>query len=312
MPSLERHPSAGRDEDAASARHFIVHGHRLDAPRAARGLHVVATPIGNLGDITVRALEVLAGVDAILAEDSRVTRKLLTHYGISKPVLPYHEHNAAEMRPKIVARLQAGGALALVSDAGTPLISDPGFKLVRALVDDALPVTALPGPSSLLTGLVLAGLPTDRFFFEGFLPPRSAARTSRAAELRAVPGTLVFFETGPRLAASLADLASALGPRDAAVAREMTKHFEEVRRGTLTDLAEFYADAERAPKGEIVLLVAPPEEAEAASIEDIDTALKAALKTSSLKDAVAEVTKASGAPKRDVYQRALALTKDEE
>lgn len=309
MPSLERHTPAGRDEDAASARHFIVHGHKLDAPRASRGLHVVATPIGNLGDITVRALEVLAGVDAILAEDSRVTRKLLTHYGISKPVLPYHEHNAAEMRPKIIARLQAGEALALVSDAGTPLISDPGFKLVRALVDDALPVTALPGPSSLLTGLVLAGLPTDRFFFEGFLPPKTAARTSRAQELRPVPGTLVFFETGPRLAASLSDLASVLGPRDAAVAREMTKHFEEVRRGTLAELADFYADAERAPKGEIVLLVAPPSETEAASGEDIDAALKAALKKSSLKDAVAEVTKASGAPKRDVYQRALALTK---
>jgi 16S rRNA (cytidine1402-2'-O)-methyltransferase len=312
MPSLERRPPAGREEDASSARHFIVHGHKLDAPRAARGLHVVATPIGNLGDITVRALEVLAGVDAILAEDSRVTRKLLTHYGISRPVLPYHEHNAAEMRPKIVARLKAGEALALVSDAGTPLISDPGFKLVRALVDDGLPVTALPGPSSLLTGLVLAGLPTDRFFFEGFLPPKSAARTSRAEELRTVPGTLVFFETGPRLAASLADLSSVFGPRDAAVAREMTKHFEEVRRGTLAELAEFYVDAERAPKGEIVLLIAPPSEAEAASGEDIDTALKAALKNSSLKDAVAEVTKASGAPKRDVYQRALALSKGAE
>ncbi|BCJ92151.1 ribosomal RNA small subunit methyltransferase I [Terrihabitans soli] len=274
-------------------------------------MHVVATPIGNLGDITVRALEVLAGVDAILAEDSRVTRKLLSHYGISKQILPYHEHNAAEMRPKIIARLKAGEALALVSDAGTPLISDPGFKLVRALVDEDLPVTALPGPSSLLTGLVLAGLPTDRFFFEGFLPPKSAARRTRGEELRAVPGTLVFFETGPRLAASLADLAAVLGPRDAAVARELTKHFEEVRRGSLNELAEFYADAERAPKGEIVLLVAPPDESEGASEEDIDTALKTALKTSSLKDAVAEVTKLSGAPKRDVYQRALALSKNQ-
>ncbi len=310
MPSLERRPPPGRDGEAAFTRHFLVHGHKLDAPRAASGLHIVATPIGNLGDITLRALEVLAGVDAILAEDSRVSRKLLTHYGISKQVLPYHEHNAAEMRPKIVARLKAGEALALVSDAGTPLISDPGFKLVRALVDEELPITALPGPSSLLTGLVLAGLPTDRFFFEGFLPPKSAARRTRAEELRDVPGTLIFFETGPRLAASLADLASVLGPRDAAMARELTKHFEEVRRGPLTELAEFYADAERAPKGEIVLLVAPPDETEAASAEDIDTALKAALKTSSLKDAVAEVTKTSGAPKRDVYQRALALSKD--
>jgi 16S rRNA (cytidine1402-2'-O)-methyltransferase len=309
MPSLERRPPAGRDDAASSARQFLVHGHKLDAPRAPRGLHVVATPIGNLGDITIRALEVLAGVDAILAEDSRVTRKLLSHYGISKPVLPYHEHNAAEMRPKIIDRLTAGEALALVSDAGTPLISDPGFKLVRALVDENLPVTALPGPSSLLTGLVLAGLPTDRFFFEGFLPPKSAARRKRAEDLHAVPGTLVFFETGPRLAASLADLAAVLRTRYAAVARELTKHFEEVRRGTLEELAEFYADAERAPKGEIVLLVAPPDENASASDEDIDAALKTALKTSSLKDAVAEVTKLSGAPKRDVYQRALALSK---
>jgi 16S rRNA (cytidine1402-2'-O)-methyltransferase len=309
MPSLERRPPAGREEAASSTRHFLVHGHKLDAPKAARGLHVVATPIGNLGDITLRALETLAGSDAILAEDSRVTRKLLSHYGISKQILPYHEHNAAEMRPKIIARLKAGEALALVSDAGTPLISDPGFKLVRALVDEELPVTALPGPSSLLTGLVLAGLPTDRFFFEGFLPPKSAARRTRAEALIAVPGTLIFFETGPRLAASLTDLAAVLGPRDAAIARELTKHFEEVRRGTLTELAEFYAEAERAPKGEIVLLVAPPDESEGASEEDIDAALKTALKTSSLKDAVAEVTKLSGAPKRDVYQRALALSK---
>jgi 16S rRNA (cytidine1402-2'-O)-methyltransferase len=312
MPSLERRPPAGREEAAASARHFLVHGHKLDAPRAARGLHIVATPIGNLGDITVRALEVLAGVDAILAEDSRVTRKLLTHYGISRPILPYHEHNAAEMRPKIIARLKAGESLALVSDAGTPLISDPGFKLVRAVVDEHQTVTALPGPSSLLTGLVLAGLPTDRFFFEGFLPPKSAARRTRAEDLARVPGTLVFFETGPRLAASLADLAAVLGGREAAVARELTKHFEEIRRGSLAELAEFYADAERAPKGEIVLLVAPPDEDATASEEDIDAALKTALKTSSLKDAVAEVTKLSGAPKRDVYQRALALSKGAE
>jgi 16S rRNA (cytidine1402-2'-O)-methyltransferase len=180
---------------------------------------------------------------------------------------------------------------------------------VRDVVDEGFAVTALPGPSALLTGLVLAGLPTDRFFFEGFLPPKSAARTTRASDLKAVPGTLVFFETGPRLAASLKDLAAVFGPRPAAIARELTKHFEEVRRGTLPELADFYAEAERAPKGEIVLLVGPPDEDEGASEEDIDAALRVALATSSLKDAVAEVTKASGAAKRDVYQRALALSK---
>jgi 16S rRNA (cytidine1402-2'-O)-methyltransferase len=213
------------------------------------------------------------------------------------------------MRPKVLARLKAGEALALVSDAGTPLISDPGYKLVRDVVENGFAVTALPGASAVLTGLVVAGLPTDRFFFEGFLPPKSAARRTRAEALIHVPGTLVFFESGPRLAASLADLAKVFGPRQAAVARELTKHFEEVRRGTLSELAEIYADAERAPKGEIVLLIAPPAEAAAASEEDVDAALKSALARASLKDAVAEVAKISGTPKRDVYARALKLTK---
>lgn len=309
MPSLDRRHPSGAAEAAASARHFLVHGHKLTAPQASAGLHVVATPIGNLADITIRALETLAGADAILAEDSRVTRKLLTHYGISKPVLPYHEHNAAEMRPKVLARLKEGEALALVSDAGTPLISDPGFKLVRDVVENGFRVDAIPGASAVLTGLVVAGLPTDRFFFEGFLPPKSAGRTARAEALKDIPGTLVFFETGPRLAASLADLAAALGPRPAAMARELTKKFEEVARGTLVELAETYADAARTPKGEIVLLVGPPLEADAPSEADLDSALKAALENASLKDAVAEVARASGAPKREVYARALALTK---
>lgn len=304
MPSLDRPSTAA----SASPRTYFIFGQRFEAQRPAPGLSVVATPIGNLGDISIRALETLAAADAILAEDSRVTRKLLTHYGISRPILPYHEHNAAEMRPKILERLGRGEALALVSDAGTPLVSDPGFKLVRALVEDGFSVTAIPGASAVLTGLVVAGLPTDRFFFEGFLPPKSAARQARAQALTEVPGTLVFFETGPRLAASLADLAGVLGPRPAAVARELTKHFEEVRRGSLTELAAHYAEAERAPKGEIVLLVAPPIEAEPASEDDIDAALSTALQSNSLKDAVAEVARASGAPRREVYARALALT----
>jgi len=309
MPSLERGRPATRPEPVPSPRHFIVHGHRLEAPRAMPGLNVVATPIGNLGDISLRALETLAGADAILAEDSRVTRKLLTHYGISRPVLPYHEHNAQEMRPKILARLAAGEALALVSDAGTPLVSDPGYKLVRDVVENGFAVTALPGASAVLTGLVVAGLPTDRFFFEGFLPPKSAGRTARAEALKSIPATLVVFETGPRLGTSLADLARVLGPRPAAVARELTKKFEEVRRGTLDELAAHYAEEANQPRGEIVLLIAPPGEEAAATLEDIDAALKQAMKSSSLKDAVADVAKASGAPKREVYARALALTK---
>lgn len=311
MPSLER----GRPEKgpslAPSQRHFIVHGHRLEAPRTASGLHVVATPIGNLGDISLRALEVLAGADAILAEDSRVTRKLLTHYGISRPVLAYHEHNAHEMRPKILARLEAGEALALVSDAGTPLVSDPGYKLVRDVVENSFAVTALPGASAVLSGLVVAGLPTDRFFFEGFMPPKSAGRMARAEALKSIPATLVVFETGPRLGASLADLACVLGPRPAAVARELTKKFEEVRRGTLDELSAHYADEANEPRGEIVVLIGPPGEEAAATGEDIDAALKLAMKTASLKDAVADVAKVSGAPKREVYARALALAKTE-
>ncbi len=282
----------------------------MEALRAAPGLHVVATPIGNLSDITLRALETLAGADAVLAEDSRVTAKLLTHYGISKPVLAYHEHNAAEMRPKILKRLEDGESLALVSDAGTPLISDPGYKLVRDLVENHHRVTAVPGASAVMAALVSAGLPTDRFFFEGFLPPKTAGRSARADALKEVPGTLVLFETGPRLAASLADLARVLGPRPAAVARELTKKFEEVRRGRLDELAAHYADAAHTPKGEIVVLIGPPGEPKAASADDIDAALADAMKASSLKDAVAEVAKAKGAPKREVYARALALAKD--
>jgi 16S rRNA (cytidine1402-2'-O)-methyltransferase len=308
MPSLTRPGSTAKADETARRRDYWIDGQKLEAPRAAHGLHIVATPIGNLGDITLRALATLAGADAILAEDSRVTRKLLTRFGITAPILPYHEHNAAEMRPKVLARLKEGAALALVSDAGTPLVSDPGFKLVRAAVEEGYPVIPIPGPSAVLAGLTVAGLPTDRFFFEGFLPPRSAARRSRAEAIATVPATLVFFETGPRIAATLADLNAVFGPRPAAVARELTKTFEEVRRGSLAELAEAYSDAERPPKGEIVLLVGPPLEEEAPAGETLDDALKAALATSSLKDAVAEVAKTSGVPRREVYARALALS----
>ena len=279
----------------------------VEAAEAAPGLYLVATPIGNLADITLRALEVLAGVDVIACEDTRVTRKLTERYGIATPLTPYHEHNAAEARPKLLARLAAGQAVALVSDAGTPLISDPGYKLARAAQDAGYPVTAIPGASSVLTALSVAGQPTDRFFFEGFLPARQAARQKRIAALAAVPATLVLFESGQRLTATLADLAQELGPRPAAICRELTKLHEEVRRGNLVTLVRDYS-AGAETRGEIVIVVAPP--AEPAEAVDVDALLRRALARVSLKDAVGEVALLSGRPRREVYQRALALAKD--
>lgn len=287
-------------------RSFTAFGGRLAAPPLAPGLHVVATPIGNLGDISLRALAVLAGADAVLAEDTRVSRVLLQHYGIDAPLIPYHEHNAAAMRPQLLARLARGEALALVSDAGTPLVSDPGYKLVLDAVAAGAGVTAVPGASAVMAALVLGGLPTDRFFFEGFLPERGGARRTRLADLSAVPGTLVFFESARRLADCLADVATVLGPRPAAVARELTKRFEEVRRGTAPELAAHYA-AEGAPRGECVVLVARPEAGPAPGGEDLDARITAALETLSVKDAAAVVAGETGLPRREVYGRALAL-----
>ncbi len=268
----------------------------------------MATPIGNLGDISLRALETLAGADVIACEDTRVTRKLTGHYGIATPLTPYHEHNAAEARPKILARLAAGEAVALVSDAGTPLISDPGYKLALAARDAGYVVTALPGASAVLAALGVSGLPTDRFFFDGFLPPRQAARQKRIAEISNILATLVLFESGPRLAAALADLAEGLGPRSATICRELTKLHEEIRHGTLDDLARAYASGAET-RGEIVIVIAPPAETLAADT-DVDAMLRGALARVSVKDAVGEVALATGRPRRDVYQRALALTKD--
>nr|WP_309394435.1 16S rRNA (cytidine(1402)-2'-O)-methyltransferase [Chelatococcus sambhunathii] len=280
----------------------------MTAGPLAPGLHVVATPIGTLADITLRALETLAGADLILCEDTRVTRKLTSHYGISTPLAAYHEHNAAEMRPVVLEKLAAGGRLALVSDAGTPLVSDPGFKLVRDAIAAGAAVTSAPGASAVLTALVLSGLPTDRFFFEGFLPAKAQARAARIAELSRLPATLVLFESGPRLAASLADLVAGLGDRPAAVARELTKRFEEVRRASLPELAAALA-SEAAPKGEIALVVGPPPEEETLPETDLDAALTAALARVSVKDAVAEVAASTGVPRREVYARALDLAK---
>lgn len=278
------------------------------ATRFVPGLYLVATPIGNLRDITLRALDLLAAADLVVCEDTRVTAKLMTHYGLAAPRLPYHEHNAEQMRPRLIERLKAGAVMALVSDAGTPLISDPGYKLVRAALAESIPVTALPGPAAPLTALLLSGLPSDRFVFAGFLPPKSAARRRILGEFVSIRATLLFFETAPRLAASLADMAVVLGDRSAAVARELTKLHEEVRRGRLTELAAHY-EAAGAPKGELVVTVGPAEEEAIAAMGDdaVDAQLSAALATMSVKDASAAVAASTGRPRRAVYQRALAL-----
>ena len=282
----------------------------IDPVELAPGLHVVATPIGHLGDITLRALATIAAADLVLCEDTRVTRKLLDRYGLAPPLLAYHDHNAAEVRPRILQRLARGAAVALVSDAGTPLISDPGYKLVAAAIEAGNRVYPIPGASALLAALVAAGLPSDRFYFEGFLPPKAGQRRNRIAELVEISATLVLYETGPRLADSLADLANGLGARPAAMCRELTKAFEEVRRGTLEELAAHFAKAGK-PKGEIVLVIAPPDDsARKVSPEELDILLKRALARGSLKDAVAEVTGETGLKRREVYARALVLAED--
>ena len=302
--ATKRNPG-GEPPSAAPA--FSAFGLRVEAPRLPPGLYVVATPIGNLGDITLRALSTLAAADAVIAEDTRVTRVLLTHYGVTAPLIAYHEHNAAAVRPQLLARLAQGEALALVSDAGTPLVSDPGHKLVAEALDQGAHVTAIPGASAVLAGLVVAGLPSDRFFFEGFLPQKEGARRERLAELKDIPGTIVFFESPRRLADMLADLALVFGARQAAVARELTKLFENVRRGMLDELAQAYA-SEGPPKGEIVVLVAPASGDEnPAQPEEIDTLLREALKSLSVRDAAAHVAARTGRKRRDLYARAIEL-----
>jgi 16S rRNA (cytidine1402-2'-O)-methyltransferase len=292
----------------ATSRRYAPFGADIEAPSLEPGLYLVATPIGNLGDISLRALATLAAADLIACEDTRVTRKLTDRYGLATPLTAYHEHNSDEALPKILARLDEGRAVALVSDAGTPLVSDPGYRLVRAVVEAGHNVTTVPGASSALAALSLSGLPNDRFLFEGFLPPKQAARQKRIAELASIPATLIVFETGPRLAASLADLAEGLGPREAAVCRELTKLHEEVRRAPLQALADHYAgDAET--RGEIVIVIAPPPERRTAD-DDIDAMLRDALARVSVKDAVGEVASATGRARRDVYQRALELAKE--
>ncbi len=307
MPMMKHAFSSPPSGEDRPTRSYTVAGHAVEVARLASGLHIVATPIGNLGDITLRALAALAGADLIACEDTRVTRRLLDRYAISSPLAPYHDRNAESARPKLLRRLAEGAAIALVSDAGTPLVSDPGYKLVRAAAEAGHAVTALPGASAPLAALTVAGLPTDQFFFAGFLPPKAAARRSRIAALARIPATLVLFESGPRIAATLADLAAALAGREAALCRELTKLHEEVRRGDLVALAESAATAEL--RGEFVLVIGPPA-AERPAVGDADVLLRQALGRTSLKDAVGEVAEATGLPRREIYQRALALTKE--
>ncbi len=293
--------------DDASNASYTAFGLRAEAEKIAPGLHLVATPIGNLQDISFRALSTLAAADAVIAEDTRVTKTLLAHYGISTPLMAYHEHNAEVIRPHLIARLEAGAKMALVSDAGTPLVSDPGYKLVQEALEQGIHVGAVPGPSAVLAALMVAGLPTDRFFFEGFLPHKSGPRRARIAELAQVPGTLIFFESPRRLAETLADCLVALGPRRAAIARELTKFYESVRRGALDELAAALAQ-EEPPKGEIVLLVAPPAAGAAQmAAAELDAKILEALGSYSVKDAASVVSAATGQPRRQIYARALEL-----
>jgi 16S rRNA (cytidine1402-2'-O)-methyltransferase len=269
------------------------------------GLHIIATPIGNLADISLRALDVLSAVDAIACEDTRVTRKLLNAYGLDRALTAYHEHNADRMRPRLIKRMKSGESVALVSDAGTPLVSDPGYKLARAAIDEGLMVTTLPGASAPLGALVVSGLPSDRFLYAGVLPSKRTARRKALKTLASVPTTLIFLESTRRLAAALEDMAAILAARPAAVVRELTKLFEEVRRGDLAELARHYRSA-GPPKGEIVIVVGPPEAPEG-DAADLDERLAAALEGASLRDAAALVAAETGRPRREVYARALAL-----
>ena len=274
--------------------------------RLSPGLHIVATPIGNLGDLSPRAADTLSRADRILVEDTRVTAKLLRHIGAKVPMRRYDDHSSDDDRAQIVARL-GEEAVALVSDAGTPLISDPGYKLVRAARAAGHAVHTLPGPSAVTAALTLAGLPTDRFLFLGFLPAKAKARADAIVEIAAVRATLVLYESGPRLGDTLAALAEQLGDREAAVVREISKLHEECVTGTLPDLADRYAHA--TPKGEVVVVVGPPPEAAAATDEDLDAALDEALRSLSPSRAAAEVAEQLNIPRKRAYARALERSK---
>ena len=292
------------DEGAAGA------AFRVD-PDLEPGLYVIATPIGNLRDMSFRALDILVSVDVVCAEDTRVTGKLLSAFGASARLRPYHDHNAAQARPGLLKELAGGARIALVSDAGTPLVSDPGYKLVREAVQAGVKVVAVPGPSAPLAALTVSGLPSDRFLFAGFPPPRSSARRTMFEELRGLRSTLIFFEGPSRLAESLNDMAAVFGDRDAAVSRELTKLFEETRRAKLADLAQHYK-TEGPPRGELVIVVGPPAEGDLSRPQDLDVAIQAADVSRPLKQVAAEIAEALGLKRRDVYERALELRRGAE
>lgn len=274
------------------------------------GLYVTATPIGNLGDITLRALDLLREADLIACEDKRVSGKLLSYYDIKTPMISYHDHNAQVVMPKLINELQNGKIIALISDAGTPLISDPGYRLVNECQNEGIVVTSLPGASAILCALTNAGLPTNNFLFQGFLPPKMQARQKEIGKFSTVDASLIYYESPKRLLASLKDILSVLGNRETAICRELTKLYEEVRKDKISNLIEFYEN-KPSPKGEIVIVVSPPNKNEG-QIDDLDAALKDALKTLTVKEAVAAVTYMTGKKRKEVYKRALEVSKDDE
>lgn len=299
-------PTASQ-QDRDDGRQFVLLGAAHTAPPLAPALYLVATPIGNLGDITIRALQTLAAADIVACEDTRVSRVLADHYGMSTRLIAYHEHNAVRQRPKLLAALAEGRSVALISDAGTPLVSDPGFRLVAEAAAAGHAIVPLPGPSALLAALVASGLATDTFLFAGFLPAKAAARRRRIERLRTVDASLVFYESPHRLAAALQDLAGGLdGDRPAVVARELTKKFETVRRGTISTLYEYYE--KNNIKGEVVIVVGPPAEEVRSADIDIDAALREAMARGGASAAAGEVARATGLDRRTLYKRAVALT----
>ncbi|NDV88320.1 16S rRNA (cytidine(1402)-2'-O)-methyltransferase [Aurantimonas aggregata] len=285
---------------------FALFGQTRTAARPEPGLYLVATPIGNLGDVTLRGLEIIAGADRLACEDTRVTAKLLQRFAIKRRMTPYHEHNAEQSGAALLADLVAGQSVALVSDAGTPLVSDPGYRLVQLALDAGIKVVPIPGASAVLAALCASGLPSDAFFFAGFLPQKEQARAARLQELARVPGSLVFFEAPHRIAASLSAMATALGERPAAVCRELTKAYETVYRGTLPELAERFAAMEQV-RGEIVVCIAPPPAEAAASAADTDGILAGLLAEMKPTQAAQEAARLTGLPRRELYQRALEL-----
>ncbi len=299
-----------RKNAEASPKTYRLYDAVISARPLEPALYLVATPIGNLGDITLRALEVLAGADVLACEDTRVTRVLLDRYGIHNRPIAYHEHNAEVAGPKLLAALTEGRSVALVSDAGTPLVSDPGYRLGRVAIEAGCRVVPIPGPSAPLAALVGSGLPNDAFFFAGFLPTKDKARRDRLEEVRQVPGTLLFFESPHRIGVTLSAAEDVLGPaRQACVCRELTKTFEEFRRGTLAELADYYS-GDRVVKGEIVLVIGPPAPPEAPAQEDVDTLLKRLAAALPAGKVATEAARQTGLPRKDLYQRILEL-KDE-